>query len=194
MGQGMFWVSILLFVATVTVVFFWIWLVEYLWCAFIKHQAPCVASSGNLKRETVRVIRQFYPDTKHIIEIGSGHGGLARYVARRTGANVIAVENMPFAAMISKIGDCFCMAKSKTLWVDAFDYLDKTDKKFDVAIAYLGPRLTPKLIKHKNKIKVLITMDFEIGEMVPVRIIDLKRGSVTYNNKKYPHKLFVYEF
>lgn len=175
------------------VVGFWFWLLEYLWCAFIKHQAPCVASSRNLKRETVRVIRQYYPDAKHIIEIGSGHGGLSRYVARRVDAAVIGVENMPFAAMISKIGDWFCWARSKTIWADAFDYLDNTDKIFDVAIAYLGPKLTPQLKKYNKKIKVLIAMDFEIQKLKPARVIDLN-GSITYGDKKYPHRLFIYEF
>ena len=176
-----------------SVVWFWLWFAEYLWCVFVRHQAPCVASSWNLKRATVNAIRQFYPNAKRIIEIGSGHGGLARYVARRVDADVVGVENMPFAALVSKIGDGFCFARSKTMWMDAFDYLDEVHEKFDVAIAYLGPKLTPKLTKYKNKIKVLIAMDFEIPKLKPVKIINL-RGSIVYGDKKYPHRLFIYEF
>ncbi len=188
--------SVIIAVAAIVFLFivgFWIWLAEYLWCVLVKHQAPCVTSSGNLKRATVSAIRQFYPNTKRIIEIGSGHGGLARYVARRVDASVVGVENMPFAVMISKIGDWFCLARSKTIWVDAFEYLNKTSEKFDVAIAYLGPKLTPQIKNYSKKIKVLIAMDFEIPKLTPVRVIDLG-GSITYGGKKYPHKLFIYEF
>ena len=76
----------------------------------------------------------------------------------------------------------------------AFKFLDNTNIKFDIAIAYLGPKLTPKLYQYKDKIKVLISLDFEIPDIKPKRIIDLDCGSVIYGGKKYPHKILIYEF
>ena len=157
-------------------------------------QPPCVSSEKCERRAVVEQIKSCYPYANNIIEIGCGYGGLARYVARKTDAHVVGVENMPFCVFVARIGNLFCK-KSKTVWVDAFEYLNKTDIKFDVAIAYLGPKYTPKLKKYRRKISVLISMDFEIGNEKPVRIIDLTQcGYTIYNGQKYPHKLFVYEF
>ena len=67
--------------------------------------------------------------------------------------------------------------------------------KFDVAIAYLGPTATPMIQKYKDKIKVLISLDFEIKGLKPMRIIDMsKDGYTLYKRIKYPHRLFVYNF
>ena len=173
--------------------YMWGRIIEYIYCVVWKRQVPFVACSFRHKRAIVAQIKQFYPNAKSVVEVGSGDGALARYVARHTKARVYALENMPFCIFLSRIGDFFCFAKSKTVWCDAFEYLDKTDKKFDIAVAYLGPKLTPKLKKYNKKIKVLITMNFEIPDLTPVRTVNLKHGSVTYNGVKYPHKLFVYE-
>ena len=48
--------------------------------------------------------------------------------------------------------------------------------------------------QYKDKIDVLISLDFEIPNLKPKRIIDLKCGYVIYHKTKYPHKLFIYEF
>lgn len=173
--------------------YMWGRIIEYIYCVVWKKQAPFVACCFVHKRAIVAQIKQFYPDAKSVVEVGSGDGGLARYIARHTKARVYALENMPFCVFLSRIGDLFCFAKSKTIWCDAFEYLKKTDKKFDVAIAFLGPKITPKLKKYNKQIKVLISMNFEIPELKPVRTVDLKRGEITYGNKKYPNKLFVYE-
>ena len=52
-----------------------------------------------------------------------------------------------------------------------------------------------KIQQYKNKIRVLISLDFEIKGLNPVRVIDLsKNGYTLYNRVKYPHRLFVYNF
>ena len=168
---------------------------EYVYCANIRHQPPMVASNATLRRTVINEIRTHYPHAKTICEIGSGFGGLARTVARHTHAQVFALENMPFSVLVSKTADLVSLCKNnKTIWCDAFEYLDTTDKKFDIAIAFLGPTLTPKLKKYKKKIRVLISLDFAIPTLSPKRIIEIGHGYVIYKKVKYPHRLFVYEF
>ena len=167
---------------------------EYVYCVNIKHQPPLVASASCLRQATVEQIVKYYNKSKNICEIGSGFGGLARAVAKQTKANVYALENMPFSAFVSKLCDLLSGCKNNhTIWGDAFKFLDKTNKKFDVAIAYLGPTLTPNIQQYKSKIRVLISLDFEIKGLKPVRIIDMsKNGCTVYNKIEYSHKLFVY--
>ncbi len=168
---------------------------EYFYCACVRHQPPFVASPDLSRKLVVSEIIKNYPNAKNICEIGSGFGGLARAVARNTNANVYALENMPFSAFVSKLFDKISFCKNnKTIWCDAFEFLDNTDIKFDVAIAFLGPKLTPCIQKYTDKIKVLISLDFEIGCIKPTRIIEIGHGATIYQNIEYPHRLFVYEF
>lgn len=167
---------------------------EYCFCAFVRRQVPFVPSRKKSRVAVVKQINTYYKNAENIVEVGSGFGGLARYVAKNTNANVIALENMLFSATVSKFLDVVSFSRrNKTIWCDAFKYLKNTNKKFDVALAYLGPDYTYLLKKYADKIDVLISLDFEIPDMKPVRIHDLKSGYVLYNGKKYPHKLFVYE-
>ena len=169
---------------------------EYVYCVNFRRQPPLVASPDCLRQNVVEQIVAYYSNSKNICEIGSGFGGLARVIAGRTKANVYALENMPFSAFVSKISDLLSGCKNNhTVWCDAFEYLDKTNKKFDVAIAYLGPTLTSRIQQYKNKVRVLISLDFEIKGLEPVRVVDMsKYGCVIYNKIKYPHKLFIYDF
>lgn len=187
---------ILLIVVLIFDIYLGVKFFEYVYCSHIKHQPPLVASPSCLRRATVEQIVKYYNKSKNICEIGSGFGGLARVIAMQTKANVYALENMPFSAFISKISDLLSRCKNNhTIWCDAFEYLDKTNKKFDVAVAYLGPTAIPKIQQYKNKIRVLISLDFEIKGLTPVRVIDLsKNGYILYNRVKYPHRLFVYNF
>lgn len=167
--------------------------IEYAYCAFVRHQPPFVPSNKYLRRATGDVVCNNYPCAKLVCEIGSGFGGLSRYIARRCNCNVIALENMMFSSFVSWCGDLFCR-QSRTIRCDALKYMKNTDKHFDIAVAYLGPKLTPVLSEYKDKFSVLITFDFEIPEMRPVRIIDVGHGVTQYKGVPYPHRLFVYEF
>ena len=168
--------------------------IEYCYCIFVKKQAPFVPSAKCSRQITLREIKKLYPDAKNIIEIGSGFGAFAQQIARNTNANVIGLENMPWCAFVSKILDIFCFKKNKTIFCDAFEYFEHTDKTFDIAIAYLGPKLTPKLLKYKNKIQVLIVLDFPLPDYKPTRTIDGGPGTTTMGGKEYPHKIYIYEF
>ena len=190
-----FFVYALLAAAIIFDVYLCFKLFEYVYCANIRHQPPLVASNNYERRLVIEQIKNKYSTAKNICEIGSGFGGLARAIARNTPANVYALENMPFSAFISKIADRLSFCKNnKTIWCDAFAYLDNTDLKFDIAIAYFGPTATPMIQKYKDKIKVLISLDFEIKKLKPKHVIDMGRGYTIYKGIKYPHRLFIYEF
>ena len=169
-----------------------IYIIEYLVAILIHHQPPYVATSKNSRQKLMQYINTKYPNAENICEVGSGYGRLARYIGKHTNANVIALENMPISAFISKIADLF-QTKSKTIKCDAFEYLKNTDKKFDIAVAYLSPHHATKLFKLKNKFMVLISLDFEVANQKPTEIIDLGPGYTLLNHKKYPHKMFIYE-
>lgn len=159
----------------------------------IKRKAPLHPSDTVLRNATVSEIKKHYSWAKTACDIGSGHGGLARKIARECSMRVTALENMFSPALFSKISDIPMCGKSKTLWVDAFKYLEKSDG-FDLAVAYLGPETMDQLLLHRNKFRVLITLDFPIKRVRAKRIITMPNGYTRYGNKKYPHKLFVYEF
>ena len=174
-------------------IYAFIYLLEYYVAIFVYHQPPYVSTTKKNQKKLVQYINEHYPNAKYICEIGSGYGRMARYIGKHTNANVIALENMPISAFFSKTADLF-QNKSKTIKCDAFEYLKNTDKKFDVAVAYLSPRYTTELSKFKNKFKVLISLDFESECMKPTETIDAGPGYTLYDNKKYPHKIFIYEF
>ncbi len=174
-------------------VYFFIKITEYLYCAIILKQPPFVPSSRYLRYALVKEIHKRYSNCRVACDIGSGYGGLARFVARQCGCRVVALENMPFSAVVSWLNNAFCPSV-RTVYRDAFKYLANTDEIFDVGIAYLGPDYVSQLLRYKKRFRVLITLDFEIPEMRPVRIIDVGHGMTRYNGVLYPHRLFVYEF
>jgi len=142
----------------------------------------------------VKEILTHYGTASNICEIGSGHGGLARYIACQCGVRVTAIENMPFSVLVSKIADVFCMGKCHTVWADAFEWLESVRAPMDIAVAYLGPVSTARLADYSDKFNVLISLDFKIPGMIPVRTIDVGGGYTLYRKQKYPHRLFVYQF
>ena len=191
----LYWIGICVsIIIAVVILFLYLNLIEFMLCAYIKKQVPFVAATYRHKKAVVKYINEHYPNAKNIVECGSGYGGLARYVARKTNANVVGLENMPFCVFMSRFYSLFSCANFKTVKTDMFEYLDNTKNMFDIAIAYLGPKVVPLLHKYNKKIKVLISLDFEIPKLKSVEVIDLKRGYTLYNRKKYPHKLFIYEF
>lgn len=174
-------------------IFVFIYFIEYLICVCIHHQPPFVSTEKSTQKAIIQEIKKHYPQATKICEIGSGYGQMARFIGRKTGAKVIALENMPISVLISKTLDLF-QTNSKTIKCDAFEFLDTTKQKFDIGIAYLSPKYSDKLLKYKNKFKVLITIDFAISKLPPTKTINSGHGNTIFNGKKYPHKLFIYEF
>lgn len=168
-------------------------LVEYIYCAFIRHQPPFVAANKKMRRAVADEILANYRNIKTVCEIGSGHGNLARYIARHCKVRVFALENMPFSVFVSKLFGMFGPWRCKTVWSDAFDWLDNNKEPVDIAVAYLGPRVMLRLKAYAVKFDVLISLDFEVPGLKPVRTIDVCPGHTVYAGKKYPHRLYVYE-
>ncbi len=166
---------------------------EYIISA-VRHNIPFVPSASVLRDAVVREIRHNYKDAKTVCEIGSGYGALARKISKECNVNVVALENMPFTFFIAKCADVLTRAgRVKTLWCDAFEYLD-AGHKFDIGVAYLGPWVNGRLAKYKQNFRVLITLDVPVPGLKPVKIVDVGRGYTRYGRYKYPHKLFIYEF
>lgn len=168
-------------------------LMEYAACVLIRHQPPLVPSNHRLRMAAIKEIKNHCATARRICEIGSGYGGFARQIARRTpNAQVYGLENMPVSAMVSKIGDMFT-PNCRTVWTDAFDYIEK-NAPFDIAVAYLGPRATECVGVHRDKFKVLVSLCFPLANIKPTKVIDVDGGYTIYNRKKYPHRIYVYHF
>ena len=186
-------IKIILFLILIIEIFLIIKAFEYLYCIFIKKQPPLVLSSYYSRKALIDEINNNYKNVKTVLELGSGYGGLAKAIAKKSNKNVIGIENMPISIAVSGIINIFDK-KVKIIYSDIFEYLENTEDVYDMAIAYLSPKITENLLAYKNKFKVFVSFDFEIKNLKPKKVIDLKRGYTRYNYKKYPHKLFIYEF
>ncbi|MBP5364100.1 MAG: class I SAM-dependent methyltransferase [Alphaproteobacteria bacterium] len=165
---------------------------EYLWC--VHHgQIPCVSSSKYLRHALVKEIEKHFPTATSLCDIGAGYGGLARYVAKHSDMMVVALENMPFTITVARMMNFITRSRVKIIKCDAFKYL-KSSPRFDIGVAYLGPNVNPRLAEYKNQFDTIITFDVPIEKLKPTRIIDVGHGATPYGHKKYPHKLFVYDF
>lgn len=185
-------VYIAIFILSVWMVYLFLYNLERIICS-VRHQIPFVPSNKDLRNAVIKEIKTHYPNIKTACDIGSGYGGLAREIANKFNVRVWALENMPFSAFISKMMDMITGTKSKTILCDAFEYIKKSDG-FDIAVAYLGPSVNPRLIELKPKVRVLITLDVPVMGLDAIRTIDLSNGATMYGREKYPHRLFIYEF
>jgi len=166
--------------------------VERVVCLF-RRQIPLVPSGNALRDAVIQEINAHYSNMKTACDIGSGYGGLARRISRECNMRVTAIENMPLPVLTSKVMDLVTRADSGTVWRDAFGYLAESNG-FDIAVAYLGPNVNGRLAELCGKVKVLITLDVPVPGLDAVRVIYLPKGFTRYGRKKYPHRLFVYEF
>lgn len=157
------------------------------------HNIPFVASPRHLRRAVVREIKTHYPNAKTLCDIGSGYGGLMRYITRRCPVYATGLENMPMSVFWARVLTGITKSRRAcTIWCDAFEYLDACDG-FDIAVAYLGPGVNDTLARYIKKFRVLIVLDVPISNIKPTRVIDVGHGHTRYGRKKFPHKLFIYE-
>lgn len=184
-------------------IFMWIFItykviqnIERFACVFVRGQIPFVPSERILRKETVREILTHWPHAKTVVEIGAGYGGMARKIARQTGAKVYAIENMPFTFFMLRTLNLLTRTHGCTaIRADAFKYLAQPKQHFDVGIAYLGPGPNKKLKQFSHKFNAIITLDAPIAGLVPTRTVDLSRyGFTRWDRVPYPHMLFIYEF
>ena len=178
-------------------VFIWIMYIilsrlEYIRCVF-RRQIPFVKSSRYLRRAVADEINKHFRDATSVVDIGAGYGRLANYIARHCDVSVVALENMPFTITIARIVKFFTRSPIQIIQCDAFEYL-KTSPHFNIGVAYLGPNVNSRLAEYKNTFDVIITLDVPIESLTPTRITDVGHGATRKKKKKYPHKLFVYDF
>ena len=190
-----FYVAVVLL--SVALLYQMIRIAEYTFCFFTR-KIPFVPSSRAQRRAIVKEIKQHYPNARRICEIGSGYGGMARYIARRCNIDVIALEYMPVCVLFSRVADKVTFSHSRTIQCDAFEYLRRMETAaatpFDIAIAYMGPGVNDRIAEYRACFKTLILLDVPATDITPTRTISLKRGGTHYGRVVYPHKLFIYDF
>lgn len=187
-------IYVLVAVVACVTVYYGVKFIEYSWNVIVSKKPPFVPAIDTERAAVVQQINLYYPHAKTVLELGSGYGGLARYIARNTNACVIGVERMPATALISWGLDKLYRANSRTVWGDVFQYLENMGGRADIAVAYMGPNVTSGLIAYSKKFDVLISVDFAVPKIKPRRVIDVCNGYTRYAGKKYPHRLYVYEF
>lgn len=166
--------------------------VEYILC-ILHNQIPYVSSSKYLRCALISEIKKHFPNATSLCDIGAGYGGLARHAAKHSDMTVVALENMPFTITVARVMNLITRSRVQIIKCDAFKYL-KSSPRFDIGVAYLGPTVNYRLAEYKNQFDVIITFDVPIDKLTPTRIIDVGHGHTNYGRKKYPHKLFVYDF
>ena len=153
----------------------------------IKGRAPEIPSTIKQRMAVVKQIHKFAPNAKTIIDIGSGWGTMVRTVAKKNKhAKVIGVEIMPLPYIYSLIRSVF-VRNAKFVRADAFKYINKDNKKFDVGITYL---LTPEMRnvqKVLSHFDVLISVDFPLPDVKPTQKIKIHRDFLAQ------HWLYVYK-
>lgn len=188
--------EIFVYFLLVALIIYDLFILQYLYCAMFTKQPPFVRTVKKEQGILIKEICSRYKNAKYICEIGAGLGGFARNIARNVpSAKVVGIENMFLNILCAKALDFFIGPKNyQTVYADAFDYLEKTNIKFDVAVAYLSPDFIDKLMLYKEKFNVLISVDFYASGVKPSKVIEVGNGYTKYNKKKYPHRLYIYKF
>lgn len=159
-----------------------------------KKQIPFVPSGKRMRRALVAEIQKHYPQYKTAVDIGAGDCGLARLIARDCNMHVTAIENTALSITLARIKNYIHSAKNvKLVTADAFEYLAKTRKKYDIGIAYLGPSVNGNLINVAGQFRVLITLAVPIPGIKPTRVLKRVGGCTTYGRKWYVNNIYVYE-
>ena len=181
------------FVLTLVVVGLIVTIAEHYIVGYIWRQVPCVSCPKVLCRAVVAEIKK-YKNVHSVCEIGAGYGVLARYVARKCDVSVTALENVWFTYFIASICRMLPGGNNvRNVCADAFEYLKGENVHFNIGIAYLCPEVNDCLMDFMDKFDILILLDFPTSGVAPVRVVDVGHGFTRFNNKKYPHKLFIYK-
>jgi len=151
-------------------------------------KAPEVPSSTKLRNAVVSEIRARYPDAKTVIDIGSGWGGMTRRIACEfSGASVTGIELMPLSFGCSALAKLFAgPANAKFVIGDAIKFIKNSDG-FDVGVCYCGTALMKDIPSLSDKFKLIISLDFPIPNVRPIKIIKL------HNDGLGQHVMYVYK-
>ena len=99
---------------------------EYIYATTVRHQYPAVSACVEHRRAIVDEIIKHYPNTKTIVDIGAGHGRLARAMGRISNVHIIAVENIGFSVFVMRVlNHIFDAQNVQVVYADAFEYIKK---------------------------------------------------------------------
>ncbi len=116
------------------------------------------------------------------------NGFLSKQIAKTNkNIKVIGFEHFITPFIYSKINNMF-VKNVKIKRENFFNYLDKSDKKFDIGVAYLYPDLIARLEKYKHKFDIIILLDFNFKNTIESKKIKLNK------NLLGQHNMFVYDF
>ena len=194
----MFWVHFVFWSTIIAIVLmefhFLLVFIDKIICVNIKKQIPFVASNRRMRHALIAEIQKHYSQYKTAVDIGAGDCALARMVARQCNMRVIAIENTWHSLTLARIKNRIFHAKKVELAAaDAFEYLARTRKKYDIGIAYLGPSVNDRLIDVAGRFRVIITLAVPIPGIKPTRVLERVGGGTMYGGKWYVNNIYVYE-
>lgn len=141
-----------------------------------KTQVPFYPSLPRVWRE----IEQLLPKNRSckVIDIGSGIGDLAMYLAKaRPDSSFAGIEIAPLPWLLSR---CRAYLKRSQVNFQRGDYETLNFAEFDVVIAYLSPAAMPALWqKASQEMKqgsMLISLEFSIPDISPSKILTIKNS------------------
>lgn len=165
----------------------WFFILYIVFSQKIRHSAPVFPSSRKLRKIVAREIRKNYKNSKSILDIGSGFGGLARKIAHENPQHhVYAVEQIFLLVVISQLLNIFSRRKVKFFHVDVFEFIKKS-RKFDIGVAYLFPPMMPQIKEIRTKFDILIILDFPLPNVKFSRKIEIDQGKLSQ------HTVYIYE-
>ena len=157
----------------------WLFIFYIFFSKKIRNSAPVFPSSRKLRKIVACEIRKNYKNSKNILDIGSGFGGLARKIAcENPHHRIYAVEQIYLLVAISRLSNIFSRRKVKFLHADVFEFIKKS-RKFDIGVAYLFPPMMPQIEKIRTEFDVLIILDFPLPNVKFSRKIEINKGKLS---------------
>jgi hypothetical protein len=174
---------ILLFAATL---FFPDWFFRRIF----NESAIPIPSAKPLRIAVARQIKKYYSNAETILDIGSGWGGMSRFLARQfPDKKVTGIELMLMPFTYSKITNWICcVGNVRFVRANAFKFLRKSENNFDIGVAYLLTPAMAELSDFHDKLGAVLALDFPFPNIKPTRKINLH-----YKDCLGEHWLYVYE-
>ncbi|MDR2413202.1 MAG: methyltransferase domain-containing protein [Rickettsiales bacterium] len=149
--------------------------------------APAVSCGYRQRAAVARQIAAEIPNTKTILDIGSGYGAMVRTLAKSLpNAKIIGAEIMPTPWIYSATRHIF-VKNARFVFGDAFKFLRKSNRNFDVGITYLLHSQMRELQEFLPRFKILIAVDFPLPDVKPYKKLKLHRDRFAQ------HWMYVYK-
>lgn len=143
------------------------------WTSF-RTQVPYYPSRLPVWKKVSAVTHQYqaqYGSNIHVMEIGSGLGGFARYIAQtHPAAQVEGIEVAPLPWLVS-VASRFWHHSTARFKLGNYEQLDFAT--YDIVFAYLSPAAMPALWKKSQqqmlKGRLLISLEFPVPDIKPTQ-------------------------